>query len=117
MKKVVTRSRDAAAGRESRAQSVDYSARAGAWRDAVHARIRRYGYDANYLRGRIIGALGSMAAEQEVFNVGTTGAENDPPGVCVSDQVSPWAQRRRTRQCAASSDFGDGAVIACSALS
>src|SRR3954471_20843897 len=76
----------------------------------------RYGYDANYLRGRIIGALGSMAAEQEVFNVVTTGAENDPPGVCVSDQVSPWAQRRRTRQCAASSDFGDGAVIACSAL-
>jgi cell division protease FtsH len=37
----------------------------------------RYGYDANYLRGRIIGALGGMAAEQEVFHVVTTGAEND----------------------------------------
>ena len=37
----------------------------------------RYGYDANYLRGRIIGALGGMAAEQEVFGVVTTGAEND----------------------------------------
>jgi len=37
----------------------------------------RYGYDANYLKGRIIGALGGMAAEQEVFNVVTTGAEND----------------------------------------
>jgi cell division protease FtsH len=37
----------------------------------------RYGYDANYLRGRIIGALGGMAAEQEVFNVVTTGSEND----------------------------------------
>jgi cell division protease FtsH len=37
----------------------------------------RYGYDANYLRGRIIGALGGMAAEQEVFNVVTTGAESD----------------------------------------
>jgi cell division protease FtsH len=37
----------------------------------------RYGYDANYLRGRIIGALGGMAAEQEVFGVITTGAEND----------------------------------------
>jgi len=37
----------------------------------------RYGYDANYLRGRIIGALGGMAAEQEVFNIVTTGAEND----------------------------------------
>ena len=37
----------------------------------------RYGYDANYLRGRIIGALGGMAAEKEVFNVVTTGAEQD----------------------------------------
>ena len=37
----------------------------------------RYGYDANYLRGRIIGALGGMAAEQEVFNVVTTGSESD----------------------------------------
>jgi len=37
----------------------------------------RYGYDAVYLRGRIIGALGGMAAEQEVFGVVTTGAEND----------------------------------------
>jgi cell division protease FtsH len=37
----------------------------------------RYGYDANYLRGRIIGALGGMAAEQEVFDVITTGAESD----------------------------------------
>ena len=37
----------------------------------------RYGYDASYLRGRIIGALGGMAAEQEVFNIVTTGAEND----------------------------------------
>src|SRR4030095_6129024 len=37
----------------------------------------RYGYDANYLRGRIIGALGGMAAEMEVFNIVTTGAESD----------------------------------------
>jgi cell division protease FtsH len=37
----------------------------------------RYGYDANYLRGRIIGALGGMAAEDEVFDVVTTGAESD----------------------------------------
>jgi len=32
----------------------------------------RYGYDANYLRGRIIGALGGMASEQEVFDIVTT---------------------------------------------
>ena len=37
----------------------------------------RYGYDQRYLRGRIIAALGGMAAEQEVFGVVTTGAEND----------------------------------------
>jgi cell division protease FtsH len=37
----------------------------------------RYGYDEKYLRGRIIGALGGMAAENEVFDVVTTGAESD----------------------------------------
>jgi cell division protease FtsH len=37
----------------------------------------RYGYDAHYLRGRIIGALAGMAAEQEVFDVVTSGAESD----------------------------------------
>src|SRR6185436_20189174 len=37
----------------------------------------RYGYDAHYLRGKIIGALGGMAAEKEVFDVITTGAESD----------------------------------------
>ena len=37
----------------------------------------RYGYDARYLRGRIIGALGGMAAEREVFDVVTNGAESD----------------------------------------
>jgi cell division protease FtsH len=37
----------------------------------------RYGYDEKYLRGRIIGALGGMAAEDEVLGVVTTGAESD----------------------------------------
>jgi cell division protease FtsH len=37
----------------------------------------RYGYDEKYLRGRIIGALGGKAAEQEVFEVVSTGAESD----------------------------------------
>jgi cell division protease FtsH len=36
-----------------------------------------YGYEETYLRGRIIGALGGMAAEREVFNAVTTGAERD----------------------------------------
>jgi len=37
----------------------------------------RYGYDAAYLKGRMIGALGGMAAEHVVFGVVTTGAESD----------------------------------------
>ncbi|WP_271220481.1 ATP-dependent zinc metalloprotease FtsH [Streptosporangium carneum] len=37
----------------------------------------RYAYDERYLRGRIVGALGGMAAEQIVYGVITTGAEND----------------------------------------
>ena len=37
----------------------------------------RYGYDARYLRGKIIGALGGMAAEQEVYDLVTTGSESD----------------------------------------
>ncbi|WP_019634020.1 ATP-dependent zinc metalloprotease FtsH [Actinomadura atramentaria] len=37
----------------------------------------RYAWDETYLRGRIIGALGGMAAEEVVFGVVTTGAESD----------------------------------------
>ncbi|GAB94267.1 cell division protease FtsH [Kineosphaera limosa] len=39
--------------------------------------VDRYGYDREYLRGRIVGALGGMAAEDVVFDVVTTGAESD----------------------------------------
>jgi len=37
----------------------------------------KYAYTEEYLRGRIIGALGGMAAEQVVFGMITTGAESD----------------------------------------
>ncbi|MEW2487574.1 ATP-dependent zinc metalloprotease FtsH [Streptomyces sp. NPDC048411] len=37
----------------------------------------RYAYTEQYLRGRIIGALGGMAAEQLVYDVVTTGSESD----------------------------------------
>ena len=37
----------------------------------------RYGYDTEYLRGRITGALGGRAAEQLVYGSVTTGAESD----------------------------------------
>jgi cell division protease FtsH len=57
----------------------------------------RYGYDANYLRGRIIGALGGMAAEQEVFNVVTTGAESDLETVSriARSMVGRWGMSDR----------------------
>jgi cell division protease FtsH len=57
----------------------------------------RYGYDVNYLRGRIIGALGGMAAEQEVFNIVTTGAESDLETVTriARSMVGRWGMSER----------------------
>jgi cell division protease FtsH len=57
----------------------------------------RYGYDADYLRGRIIGALGGMAAEQEVFNIVTTGAESDLEAVTsiARSMVGRWGMSER----------------------
>jgi cell division protease FtsH len=57
----------------------------------------RYGHDAKYLRGRIIGALGGMAAEQEVFNVVTTGAESDLEAVTriARGMVGRWGMSER----------------------
>jgi cell division protease FtsH len=57
----------------------------------------RYGYDANYLKGRIIGALGGMAAEREVFDLVTTGAENDLEVVTriARSMVGRWGMSER----------------------
>jgi cell division protease FtsH len=57
----------------------------------------RYGYDERYLRGRIIGALGGMAAEQEVFNIATTGAESDLQAVTriARSMVGRWGMSER----------------------
>ena len=57
----------------------------------------RYGYDEPYLRGRIIGALGGKAAEQEVFNVVTTGAEADLETVTrvARAMVGRWGMSER----------------------
>ena len=57
----------------------------------------RYGYDANYLRGRIIGALGGMAAEQEVFDIVTTGSESDLEMVTriARSMVGRWGMSER----------------------
>ena len=57
----------------------------------------RYGHDAHYLRGRIIGGLGGMAAEQEVFSVITTGAESDLEVVTriARGMVGRWGMSER----------------------
>lgn len=57
----------------------------------------RYAYTEDYLRGRIIGALGGMAAEQTVFNVITTGAENDLEQVTnlARGMVGRWGMSER----------------------
>jgi len=57
----------------------------------------RYGYDETYLRGRIIGAQGGMAAEQEVFNLVTSGAESDLEAVTriARSMVGRWGMSER----------------------
>ena len=47
----------------------------------------QYAYSEDYLRGRIVGALGGMAAEQVVYGTTSTGAESD------LDQVSRIARQ------------------------
>ena len=69
----------------------------------------RYGYDANYLHGRIIGALGGMAAEQEVFSVVTTGAESDLETVTriARSMVGRWGMSDRIGRLAVLPSEGD----------
>nr|WP_243879270.1 ATP-dependent zinc metalloprotease FtsH [Streptomyces sp. KS 21] len=57
----------------------------------------RYSYTEDYLRGRIIGALGGMAAEHVVFDVITTGAENDLEQVTnlARGMVGRWGMSER----------------------
>ncbi|MFM9366513.1 ATP-dependent zinc metalloprotease FtsH [Streptomyces sp. Da 82-17] len=57
----------------------------------------KYAYTEEYLRGRVIGALGGMAAEQVVFGVITTGAESDLEQVTniVRGMVGRWGMSER----------------------
>ena len=73
----------------------------------------RYGYDANYLRGRIIGALGGMAAEQEVFGVVTTGAESDLEMVThvARGMVGRWGMSERVGKVSVFPADGDPRMV------
>jgi cell division protease FtsH len=57
----------------------------------------KYAYTEEYLRGRIIGALGGMAAEQVVYGVVTTGSENDLEQVTniARGMVARWGMSER----------------------
>ncbi|MGF0169890.1 ATP-dependent zinc metalloprotease FtsH [Streptomyces sp. Marseille-Q5077] len=59
--------------------------------------VERYAHSEGYLRGRIIGALGGMAAEQVVYEVVTTGAENDLEQVSniARAMVARWGMSER----------------------
>jgi cell division protease FtsH len=69
----------------------------------------RYGYDANYLRGRIVGALGGMATEQEVYGVITSGAESDLEMVTrvARSMVGRWGMSERIGAVSVLSADGD----------
>ncbi|MCZ7457741.1 ATP-dependent zinc metalloprotease FtsH [Streptomyces sp. WMMC940] len=68
----------------------------------------KYAYTEEYLRGRIIGALGGMAAEHVVFGIITTGSENDLEQVTrlVRGMVGRWGMSERVGRFTAVS--GDG---------
>ncbi|MFE4957587.1 ATP-dependent zinc metalloprotease FtsH [Streptomyces sp. NPDC056653] len=57
----------------------------------------RYAYTEDYLRGRIIGALGGMAAEQLVYGVVTTGSESDLEQITslARGMVGRWGMSER----------------------
>ncbi|GFH35477.1 ATP-dependent zinc metalloprotease FtsH [Streptomyces pacificus] len=57
----------------------------------------KYAYTEEYLRGRVIGALGGMAAEHVVFGIVTTGSENDLEQVTrlVRGMVGRWGMSER----------------------
>ncbi|ALO11297.1 ATP-dependent zinc metalloprotease FtsH [Streptomyces venezuelae] len=57
----------------------------------------KYAYTEEYLRGRIIGALGGMAAERVVFDTITTGAESDLEQVTniARGMVGRWGMSER----------------------
>ncbi|WP_086807746.1 ATP-dependent metallopeptidase FtsH/Yme1/Tma family protein, partial [Streptomyces murinus] len=59
--------------------------------------VERYAHSEEYLRGRIIGALGGMAAEEVVYGVVTTGAESDLEQVTniARAMVARWGMSER----------------------
>jgi cell division protease FtsH len=68
----------------------------------------RFNYSEDYLRARIVGALGGRAAEQLVYGVVTTGAENDLQQVTMiaREMVVRWGMSPRVGPLNLGSDDG-----------
>jgi cell division protease FtsH len=73
----------------------------------------RYGYDEEYLKGRIVGALGGMASEEVVFGVVTTGAESDLQTVTAiaRSMVGRWGMSERVGPVAVLPPEGDPRML------
>ena len=69
----------------------------------------RFNYPEDYLRARIVGALGGRAAEQLVYDTVTTGAENDLQQVTAiaREMVTRWGMSAKVGPLSLSTD-GDG---------
>jgi cell division protease FtsH len=74
----------------------------------------RYAYTEEYLKGRIIGALGGRAAEEMVYGQTTTGAENDLVQVTAiaRNMVGRWGMSERIGPLSVITDNGDGGPFA-----
>jgi cell division protease FtsH len=68
----------------------------------------RFNYPEDYLRARIVGALGGRAAEQLVYGVVTTGAENDLQQVTMiaREMVTRWGMSPRVGPISLGSEDG-----------
>jgi cell division protease FtsH len=73
----------------------------------------RYGYGAEYLRGRIVGALGGRAAEEIVYGDVTTGAESDLEQVTAiaRQMVGRWGMSDAIGPVAVLPRPGDGPLL------
>lgn len=73
----------------------------------------KYGYDAEYLRGRIIGALGGLAAEQLTYGKTTTGVDSDlEMATAIARQmVGRWGMSERIGPMSVLSNEGDPRML------
>jgi cell division protease FtsH len=74
----------------------------------------RFNYPEDYLRARIVGALGGRAAEQLVYGIVTTGAENDLQQVTMiaREMVTRWGMSPRVGPLSLGSDDGGSPLAA-----